>query len=240
MNKSRLVYLSAVLLSALLAQCQTVTRKDYSNVKLSNDLDSASYYLGTLWGKAAVRGKLTEINYEALIKGLDQAMKNDSTLPPDFIASNYLNNYVNKIYEKEMRGQYTDNIEKNEKFLEENGKKEGVITLSSGLQYKIITEGNGPLPTINDKVKADYTGKLIDGTVFDSSVERGEPMVFDLKNLIPGFREALLLMPVGSEWEIFIPEQLAYGAQERPKIPPFSTLIFDVKSLEIVNSDQGK
>ncbi|MBN2215624.1 MAG: FKBP-type peptidyl-prolyl cis-trans isomerase [Bacteroidales bacterium] len=238
MKSQRLVILFTVLFSIILAQCQTGTNKDYSKVKLENELDSASYYLGTLWGKGAVYNKLTELDYESLLKGIDQALKNDSTIPADFIASNYLNKYVNKNRDAVMRETHQEDIEKNTQFLEENAKKEGVITLSSGLQYIILKEGTGGLPSLNDQVRAHYTGSLIDGTVFDSSIERGEPVLFNLNNLIPGFREALLLMPVGSKWKIFIPEKLGYGSKSQSPIPPFSTLIFEVESIEIVKNDQ--
>ncbi len=238
MKSRRFVYLFMVLFSVIFAQCQTGSDKDYSKVKLDSELDTASYYLGTLWGRGAVYNKITELNYEALLKGIDQALKNDSLIPPDFLASNYLNRYVTKQVDKKLRETHQEEIEKNAKFLEENAKKEGVITLSSGLQYIILKEGTGDLPTINDQVRAHYTGSLIDGTVFDSSVERGEPTLFSLNNLIPGFREALLLMPVGSKWKIFIPEKLGYGANSQSPIPPFSTLIFEVESIEIVNNDK--
>jgi FKBP-type peptidyl-prolyl cis-trans isomerase len=238
MKSRRLVYLIAVLFSVLFAQCQTGADKDYSKVKLENELDTASYYLGTLWGRGAVYNKITELDYESLLKGIDQALKNDTTIPPDYIASNFLNKYVTRQVDTKMRATHQEDIEKNAKFLEENAKKEGVITLSSGLQYKILKEGTGARPTIKDQVRAHYTGTLIDGTVFDSSVERGEPALFNLNNLIPGFREALLLMPVGSKWKIFIPEKLGYGANSQSPIPPFSTLIFEVESLEIVKPDK--
>lgn len=238
MKSQKLVYMFSILFSVLLAQCQTDTNKDYSKVKLTDELDTASYYLGTLWGRGAVYNKITELDYESLLKGIDQALNNDSTIPPDYIASTYLSKYVNKMVDKKMRETHVEDIEKNVSFLEENAKKEGVITLSSGLQYKILKEGTGELPTLNDQVRAHYTGRLIDGTVFDSSEERGEPALFNLNNLIPGFREALLLMPVGSKWQIFIPEKLGYGANSQSPIPPFSTLIFEVESLEIVKKDK--
>jgi FKBP-type peptidyl-prolyl cis-trans isomerase len=238
MKSRKLVYIFSILFSVLLAQCQTGTNKDYSKVKLTDELDTASYYLGTLWGRGAVYNKITELDYESLLKGIDQALNNDSTIPPDYIASTYLNRYVNKMVDKTLREQHVEDIEKNVRFLEENAKKEGVITLSSGLQYKILKEGTGELPTLQDQVRTHYTGKLIDGTVFDSSVERGEPALINLNNVMPGFREALLLMPVGSKWQIFIPEKLGYGAHSQNPVPPFSTLIFEVESIEIVKKEK--
>ena len=135
---------------------------------------------------------------------------------------------------KEMEAQYGENRKAGEKFLEENKKKPGVLVTESGLQYKILTQGTGTVPTAEQTVKVDYEGRLIDGTVFDSSIERGEPIEFPLNSVIRGWTEALSMMPVGSEWEIYVPQELAYGAQNKGTIKPFSTLIFKVKLLDIV------
>lgn len=135
---------------------------------------------------------------------------------------------------KVMEEKYGENRKAGEKFLEENKKKAGVLTTESGLQYKVLTQGTGKVPTADQKVKVHYEGRLIDGTVFDSSIERGEPAEFPLNAVIPGWTEALSMMPVGSEWEIYIPQNLAYGAQDRNVIKPFSALIFKVKLLDIV------
>lgn len=126
------------------------------------------------------------------------------------------------------------NIEAGKKFLEENAKKEGVKTTASGLQYKVITEGTGEKPTKDSNVKVHYTGTLIDGTKFDSSVDRGEPAEFGLSQVIPGWTEGLQLMTPGSKYQLFIPAELAYGENSRAPIPPNSVLIFDVELLEIV------
>jgi len=120
-----------------------------------------------------------------------------------------------------------------DKFLAENKTKEGVQTTSSGLQYKIITAGNGVKPKATDTVKVHYTGKLLDGKVFDSSVQRGEPVEFPVSGVIPGWVEALQLMPQGSKWEVYIPSELAYGPTGNQAIPPSSTLIFEVELLEV-------
>ena len=134
---------------------------------------------------------------------------------------------------KEMEEKFGENRKAGEKFLEENKKKEGVQTTESGLQYKVLTQGTGEVPTKEQTVKVDYEGRLIDGTVFDSSIERGEPAVFALEQVIPGWTEALSMMPVGSEWEIYVPQELAYGSRNTGAIKPFSTLIFKVKLLGI-------
>jgi FKBP-type peptidyl-prolyl cis-trans isomerase FklB len=128
------------------------------------------------------------------------------------------------------------NLEIGKKFLEENKNKPGVITTASGLQYQVITEGKGPKPTLNDQVKCHYHGTLIDGTVFDSSVESKEPITFAINGVIKGWTEALQLMPVGSKWKLFIPAELAYGeVAQGDKIKGNSALIFEVELLEIVS-----
>ena len=118
-------------------------------------------------------------------------------------------------------------------FLAENGKKAGIITTPSGLQYEVLKKGEGEVPQKTDKVKCHYEGRLIDGTVFDRSIKRGEPAVFGLNQVIKGWTEALSLMPVGSKWRLYIPQELGYGERQAGQIPPYSTLIFDVELLSI-------
>ena len=121
-----------------------------------------------------------------------------------------------------------------EAYLADNAKRPGIVTTASGLQYEVLTQGDGPVPAATDQVKVHYTGRLIDGTVFDSSVERGEPATFGVTQVIPGWVEALQLMPVGSKWRLHIPSALAYGPNGAGVIGPDATLIFDVELLEIV------
>ncbi|HSB91925.1 MAG TPA: FKBP-type peptidyl-prolyl cis-trans isomerase, partial [Flavitalea sp.] len=122
-----------------------------------------------------------------------------------------------------------------EKFCNENKKKPGVVELPSGLQYQVIKEGTGPKPTITDKVRVHYHGTVISGQVFDSSIDRGQPIEFNVNGVIPGWTEALLMMPVGSKWKVVIPSDLAYGDnQSGPYIKPGSTLLFDIELLDIV------
>ncbi len=130
-----------------------------------------------------------------------------------------------------------ENKTKGQAFLEENKAKEGVVTLESGLQYKVITEGEGAQPAATDTVKVHYVGTLIDGTEFDSSVARGEPAQFALNRVIPGWTEALQLMKAGSKWELYIPSDLAYGPRASGAITPHSTLIFEVELLEVVGAE---
>ena len=128
---------------------------------------------------------------------------------------------------------YGDNKQKNEAFLAENAKKDSIVTLPSGVQYKILKAGNGAQPVDSNQVVVNYEGKLIDGTVFDSSYQRNEPATFGIKQVIAGWQEALKLMPVGSEWEIYIPQEQGYGSRDMGNIPPYSTLIFKVELLDI-------
>ena len=144
------------------------------------------------------------------------------------------NRLMNKYQEEKAANEYRDNKEAGERFLFENASNYGVTTCASGLQYKVLHEGNGRKPKEDDVVRVHYEGRLIDGTVFDSSYERGEPVEFGLQQVIKGWTEALTKMPVGSEWEIYIPQELAYGSREMDRIKPFSTLIFKVKLLDIV------
>ena len=134
-----------------------------------------------------------------------------------------------------MKNQKSDaNLKAGEKFLEENGQRPGVVVLASGLQYEIITDGTGPKPGVKDKVSCHYHGTLIDGTVFDSSVQRGQPATFPLNMVIKGWTEGLQLMSQGSKWKFFIPPHLAYGdRQVSAQIGPNSTLIFEVELLDI-------
>ena len=128
---------------------------------------------------------------------------------------------------------YEENLKKGQEFLAENAKREGVIVTSSGLQYEVLQEGEGKSPSATDIVRCHYEGRLIDGTVFDSSYNRGEPSEFALNQVIPGWTEGLQLMKEGSKYRFFIPYNLAYGSRAVSIIPPYSALIFDVELLEV-------
>lgn len=142
---------------------------------------------------------------------------------------------VNKYFGELEAKMNAANIEQGKAFLEENKKRPNVVTLPSGLQYEIITEGKGKKPEATDQVKCHYEGTLIDGTLFDSSIKRGEPAVFGVNQVIPGWVEALQLMPEGSKWKLYIPSDLAYGAQGAGEmIPPHSTLVFEVELIEVI------
>ena len=148
-------------------------------------------------------------------------------------AQTYTQTAMEAIKAKAMEEKYADNKAAGEKFLAENKTKEGVKTTPSGLQYKVITEGKGAIPADTCKVKVNYKGTLIDGTEFDSSYKRKEPTTFRANQVIKGWTEALTMMPVGSKWELYIPQELAYGSRDQGQIKPFSTLIFEVELLSI-------
>ena len=152
-------------------------------------------------------------------------------------AQEYTRTAMETIKAKAMEEKYADNKAAGEKFLAENKAKDGVKTTESGLQYKVITEGKGEIPADTCKVKVNYKGTLIDGTEFDSSYKRNEPATFRANQVIKGWTEALTIMPVGSKWELYIPQELAYGSRESGQIKPFSTLIFEV---ELVGIEKDK
>ena len=152
-------------------------------------------------------------------------------------AQEYTRTAMETIKAKAMEEKYADNKAAGEKFLAENKTKEGVKTTESGLQYKVITEGKGEIPADTCKVKVNYKGTLIDGTEFDSSYKRNEPATFRANQVIKGWTEALTMMPVGSKWELYIPQELAYGSRESGQIKAFSTLIFEV---ELVGIEKDK
>lgn len=165
-------------------------------------------------------------NFELIKQGFVNGLSNHDTQFDSRTAGEYIENTITQI-------KYGEAIAAAEKFLEENKLKEGVITTESGLQYEVITMGKGKKPQATDRVKVHYHGTLIDGTVFDSSVDRGEPASFGLNQVIPGWTEGLQLMPVGSKFRFYIPQQLGYGTRQTGSIPPYSTLIFEVELLGI-------
>ena len=174
------------------------------------------------------------IEADLFCKGFTDALLNDSTHFTTSKAEYYFT--TKREADKAAREEklYGANRDAGKKFLEENAQKEGVITLPSGLQYKVLVKGEGEVPQASDKVKVNYEGRLLDGTVFDSSYERGQAAEFTPTQVIKGWTEALTMMPVGSKWQLYIPYELAYGTRDTGKIKPYSMLIFDVELLEIV------
>nr|WP_320117084.1 FKBP-type peptidyl-prolyl cis-trans isomerase [uncultured Marinifilum sp.] len=200
-------------------------------MKYTEEQDKVSYCLGLSIASNLLTSGVKTISVEPFMEALDAAFngKMPELSPED--ANKILQEFFGKIQE-EQAGKA---VEEGKKFLEENAKKDGVISLESGLQYEIISEGTGEKPVGTNNVKCHYHGTLIDGTVFDSSVKRGEPATFPVNGVIAGWVEALQLMPVGSKWKLYVPSDLAYGAQGAGNlIGPHTTLIFEVELLEIV------
>ena len=169
------------------------------------------------------------------VEDFAQAIKDVLEGNPTAISHTEARQIVNEYFEKLEAEMNAENIEKGRKFLEENGKKENIVTLPSGLQYEVIKEGNGKKPKATDRVRCHYEGTLINGTLFDSSIQRGEPAVFGVNQVIAGWVEALQLMSEGAKWRLFIPSDLAYGANGAGEmIPPHSTLIFEVELIEVL------
>lgn len=184
--------------------------------------------------KSGLMGDSTvKVDIKLIKQGLINGLKGSKVLMTPQQAQEYLQKTMTALQNKKLDKQYGANKIAGEKFLAENAKKPGVITTASGLQYEVIKKGNGPLPSDTSKVKVNYHGTLIDGTVFDSSVDRKEPIVFKANQVIKGWTEALKLMPVGSKYKLYIPQQLAYGNHDQGKIKPFSTLIFEVELISI-------
>jgi FKBP-type peptidyl-prolyl cis-trans isomerase len=200
--------------------------------KLATSEDSLSYALGVANYKY-YKGDSININTKMFTRGMTDASK-DKTLMNDTAASAFIVSYLQRREKVRLTRQYSAQIEAARTFLAENAKKEGVVSLPSGLQYKVITQGTGPKPLPDDIVKVHYTGTTIDGTKFDSSYDRGEPAQFRLSNVIKGWVEGLQLMPEGSKYMLYIPSDLAYGERGAGNvIKPFEALIFEVELLGI-------
>jgi len=200
------------------------------SMKLDNKIDSVSYSFGVNIAENLKTQGVDSLNVQALAKGMQDVFQGDSLLMEQSEIVPLLQAYMQEMAEKKAEAM----AEEGKKFLEENGKKEGITTLPSGLQYEVISSGDGPIPTASDQVTTHYTGFLIDGTVFDSSVKRGQPATFPVGGVIQGWQEALQLMHVGDKWKLYIPYNLAYGANGHPPtIPPYATLVFEIELIAI-------
>ncbi len=196
---------------------------------LNNEITKISYSLGVNIGQSLAEQGLKEVNGEAFAKAISDFFEGNNLEIKSDEAQQNLQAFFGKLQAESAGIQAKAGIE----FLEANANKDGIISLPSGLQYEVMTSGDGEKPSAEDKVNTHYHGTLIDGTVFDSSVERGEPISFPLNGVIAGWTEALQLMPVGSKWRLFVPSHLAYGERGQGAIQPHSTLIFEVELLAI-------
>ena len=193
-------------------------------------MDSVSYSLGVLMAQSLKDQGVSGLDWNQLAKGLGDVLDGNDLQIPVENANGIIQGYFQGLQSKKFESV----IKAGEQFLAENGKRPEVTTTESGLQYEILKAGDGPIPVDTNRVTVHYTGKLLDGTVFDSSVERGEPTTFGVTQVIQGWVEGLQLMPKGSKWRLYIPYNLAYGERGAgPKIGPYSTLVFDIELLEI-------
>ena len=194
-------------------------------------MDKFSYAIGLGIGQNLLSMGAQGINVEDFAQAIADVLNRKETA----ISHNEAREIVNKYFMELEEKMNAENIEKGKAFLAENQKKEGVKVTASGLQYEVLQEGNGKSPKATDKVRCHYEGTLIDGTLFDSSIKRGEPAVFGVNQVIPGWVEALQLMSEGAKWRLYIPSELGYGAHGAGEmIPPHSTLVFDVELIEVL------
>ena len=194
-------------------------------------MEKISYALGLSLGNNLINSGISQLDYAKLAKGIQDVLEQNQ---PE-ISYQEAQQVINTFFESLQAKASEKTITAGKNFLAENAKRPEVVTLASGLQYEILTEGNGSIAKASDTVKVHYHGTLIDGNVFDSSVNRGEPATFGVTQVISGWVEALQLMPVGSKWKLFIPSDLAYGAQGAGQaIGPHTTLVFEVELLDIV------
>ena len=219
--------LSVLCLSALIA-CNG--QKGKTNVDLKSKADSVAYAIGTSIGGSMKKDGLDSLNLDLLKAGLMSALRGDSAMIDQMKSQMVIQSYL----QEKQKAKNEGNIATGKKFLDENRTKPGVKELPDGLQYMVMTEGTGAMPVPTDTVIVHYHGTLIDGTVFDSSVEKGKPIEYPIGGFIQGWQEALQMMKVGSKWKLFVPPGLAYGERgSGQKVPGNSTLIFEMELLGI-------
>lgn len=226
MKKTIFCLSMAVLISGY-AQSQTKP----TDTKLKSTNDSLSYFIGLDLGTSLAENDLSKLDLQLMMKGI-QDQFDKKPLTDVNVARQFIQDEMQRMAEAKALVEKEAGI----KFLEDNKKKEGVQTTATGLQYKVIKKGDGIKPTATDTVEVHYHGTLPDGTVFDSSVERGEKVSFPLDQVIPGWTEGLQLMPIGSKYMFYIPENLAYGSRAMGEIKAYSTLIFEVELFNVSKS----
>ena len=229
-----LTLITGILLGTIiLASCQ----QNIGEVALENELDSASYCIGVSIGSNLKNSPMKKISYDAMIRGFREVMED---VDPE-IDANQANQIISTYMQKLEMAVAEENLIAGRNFLNKNGQRSGVVTTESGLQYEIIKEGFGPKPSLSDQVTVHYHGTLIDGTVFDSSLD-GEPVTFEVGRVIKGWQEAMQLIPVGSKWTIWVPGELGYGLRPMPggEIGPNDLLIFEVELFDIIKAEPNR
>ncbi|MDR1154821.1 MAG: FKBP-type peptidyl-prolyl cis-trans isomerase [Bacteroidales bacterium] len=223
----------SILVSATILLASCGGGKPNYKVSLKTDTDSASYYLGINLGTQIANSDIDDFNIDALAKGVQEAVQAGKAVDDQKMqeVQTYLSQYFMNLQTRAS----AKNLKEGQDFLEENKKKQGVVTLPSGVQYEIVQEGTGAKPTKEDQVQVVYHGTLVDGTVFDSSKERGDTATFNVSGLVPGFTEALTLMNEGSSWKVYIPSELGYGERGAPggQIKPNSVIIFEIDLVKV-------
>lgn len=234
MNKQ--IFQLTIIAIAIFSLTACKNQTDFSSAKPQKGIDSVSYAIGVQVGQNLGQNGLdSTLNLAVLARGIQEAITHKKLL----FGGDTINEVLMKHFNPQMYAALKTNEEKSKKFFDENGKKPGVKKTASGLQYEVITEGTGPKPKASDMVTVDYTGSLLDGTIFDSSEKAGKPVTFPLNGVIPGWTEGLQLMSVGSKYKLYIPGKLAYGmqGQQQAGIGPNETLVFEV---ELKNVEEQK
>lgn len=221
-------YIKIALVVSVISSCQNLTQQKF-NFDEANELERVSYSIGINVATSIKSEGLDSINSFYISKGFQDVFENKDLAINVEESNKIIGEYFNK--KQDAKNQRLAINSKT--FLEKNKQKDGVMTTESGLQYLILSEGRGNNPTLSDNVTVHYHGTLIDGTIFDSSVDRKQPATFPLNGVIPGWQEALQMMSIGSKWRIFIPSELAYGESGAGAIGPNSALIFEVELLSI-------
>lgn len=226
---------AVALVGLVLAGCDAQT----SEVELKTPAQKASYGIGLNMGKSLSQEGLADLDSQAVALGIEDAIGNkEQKLKDEELMEAFA--FLQKRAEERITKLNEESAQAGKKFLEENGKKEGVVTTASGLQYEVIKKADGAQPKPTDVVTVHYEGKLTDGSVFDSSIERGSPIDLPVSGVIPGWVEGLQLMHVGEKFKLYIPSELAYGAQSpSPAIPANSVLVFDLELLGIKDQATG-
>jgi len=209
----------------------TSAMAQHTHTTMQNEIDSMSYAVGMNVAASLKAGGIDTLNYEVFKEALKDVIQYDHTALEGKESNEIVQTYIAKAKAAELAAVTVEGTA----FLAANATKKGVKVLPNGLQYKVITEGNGLKPIDGQTVKTHYSGTLINGKKFDSSYDRGQPASFGVNQVIPGWTQALKMMPVGSKWELYIPQELAYGERAMgANIPAYSTLIFTIELLEIV------